>query len=1041
MQLNKHLVPISFHLRNFNKYPRLDLQASQMGNMTLIGENAVGKTTLANCFFPMLVDGSIATPSFNPAQDTKRLNHQARNSAQDDRNFDSMLLGWGVGAMKVRTGYSYLRLASTQRQVILGLGATRTTGSPRKPTWWFLVVSQDPQQPLELQTTDDQGWSLDKVAFKAQNAGLGATLQVFDHANEYRDQVATQVYGFDNGQRLSQLTATYRLLASPILTGGNAEFTPIVKALRDAQEGIDAQTIRQIADSQCEVNYTNALLKRLAIVHKRLTKLKHEIFWGNLNRLQELTLKTFAETRQLQAKKKIDRDSAQQVVMDCEQQLNQLQPQLKAVKAQLSQLQEKLAAQRVLETTRQQLQTEIDHLKQQLQQYQSQLQRLEALRQQAATIAEQLAANQTAQTTLKNTKIRPIHAQLDRYAGDLAELRQVLMELDLTVLSEQLRRYIGQQTLMQTKHQGLQQQITQGNLDVQIVGRMKTEMGSQISTRLSNRHSRVRDELQQDNQEIHDQGASDMDQHVKALIEQQQELEAQHPDLRPLLDQPQILAELKQHQRQLQGVLQEQTQLIQQQQRLLDQQRSLTQQITPLEQVVAAFDEPATHQRMAKSQQRRAALQIDPQLPSMVQQTAAKQDQYEKTIQALLLKQGQGNTQVKLVTQEIAIAQDQLDQLTTQTEQALQTLRPYMPTDSIMTDVDAVLAFTHQHQSQVKAHNYAGIVDQISRGIHHNGADGTDINAIDTTFEERGHSKEASQMRQQRTVSENGLTVVAFDINQALTLVTADQEHVQRKMTQLEKGNDVAHMAYLNAAVDRISRQYRLIDEYNELLEAGNQQVQQIKLKIDLTPKDVSAEVIAEAQDALLEERPRLLAEIRLRLNWLANDSDLATDETAFYAMAQEKLDTRNWSEFQVLIKRRQSQNDQYEVVDNKFVKSGGSGAEKAQAMVLPLLLVPKMILQQAKHPDTPYLVMFDEFADKLDPETAKAFARTITNFGFNFIATMPSGAQNKILADGVANVVYDVIAPTVTDDGKFHPNHVRPALIWQKEAPYESLS
>ncbi|MCF7522845.1 hypothetical protein L3X07_04670 [Levilactobacillus brevis] len=68
--------------------------------------------------------------------------------------------------------------------------------------------------------------------------------------------------------------------------------------------------------------------------------------------------------------------------------------------------------------------------------------------------------------------------------------------------------------------------------------------------------------------------------------------------------------------------MQEQTQLIQQQQRLLDQRRSLTQQITPLEQVVAAFDEPATHQRMAKCQQRRAALQIDPQLPSMVQQTA-----------------------------------------------------------------------------------------------------------------------------------------------------------------------------------------------------------------------------------------------------------------------------------------------------------------------------------------------------------------------------------------------------------------------------------
>lgn len=51
------LTPVSFHLRNFNNYTTLDLPASENGNLTLIGENSAGKTTLANCFFPMLIDG------------------------------------------------------------------------------------------------------------------------------------------------------------------------------------------------------------------------------------------------------------------------------------------------------------------------------------------------------------------------------------------------------------------------------------------------------------------------------------------------------------------------------------------------------------------------------------------------------------------------------------------------------------------------------------------------------------------------------------------------------------------------------------------------------------------------------------------------------------------------------------------------------------------------------------------------------------------------------------------------------------------------
>ena len=79
------LVPVSYHLRNFNKYAKLDMQAAKNGNLTLIGENAVGKTTLANCFFPMLIDGAITTPSFNPAKNTEKVS-QSRSHPRTRRS-------------------------------------------------------------------------------------------------------------------------------------------------------------------------------------------------------------------------------------------------------------------------------------------------------------------------------------------------------------------------------------------------------------------------------------------------------------------------------------------------------------------------------------------------------------------------------------------------------------------------------------------------------------------------------------------------------------------------------------------------------------------------------------------------------------------------------------------------------------------------------------------------------------------------------------------------------------------------------------------
>lgn len=261
--MTAQLVPISYHLRNFNKYVKLDMTAAENGNLTLIGENAVGKTTLANCFFPMLIDGAITTPSFNPAKNTEKVSQSAsvRNSSRDTRTFESMLLGWGPGAMKVRTGYSYVHFRSDQRQVLLGLGATRVQDDPRRPTWWFVVIVPSATASITLHTIDDDGKSLNKEAFKNANAALGDQLHVFDRPEDYREYAATHVYGFSDGKVLGRLANAYRLLASPTLTSGNEKFAPILAALKDAQEGIDSMVIRRVADSQRPSEPISRLIK------------------------------------------------------------------------------------------------------------------------------------------------------------------------------------------------------------------------------------------------------------------------------------------------------------------------------------------------------------------------------------------------------------------------------------------------------------------------------------------------------------------------------------------------------------------------------------------------------------------------------------------------------------------------------------------------------------------------------------------------------------------------------------------------------------
>ncbi|MCW3777312.1 chromosome partitioning protein ParA [Levilactobacillus namurensis] len=1035
------LRPVSFHLRNFNKYLHLDLEASAKGNLTLVGENAAGKTTLANCFFPMLVDGSIATPSFNPAKGTDRLDKtgSARNSSRESRNFDSMLLGWGPSAMLVRTGYTYMVLQSATRQVIMGLGAHRAVGEHRKPTWWFIAINPDLQTPMTLNTTDEQGNSLEKDAFIAANAAWGDQLHVFTQVEGYRSYAAEHVYGFTRLESLNQLATAYRLLASPILTAGNARFTPIQAALKNAQEGIDRHVIENVAATQRQLNQTNALHERIVRGQDRLKRLKAQIFWRNLNRFQEIILKPYSQAVTQLTHLKQQREEIQRQLQAAQQQLHHLEPLMAQADADVSHYVQAKAVQDDLKARRKSLQNEFNLLTERLQHYRRLTDRLAQQQASLQTFKDQQATLTQQQATIRQTQLEPLRAKLAAKTAGMPTLLDVMTATDDQQLSQDLKHYLRDVARLVTQYQDIQENQQHLSEDVQIVGDMQTSLDQRIDHRAQGPLvSRFREGLHADNREVHAAGAAKMNARFDELERQRVALLRDHPDLKAYLADIHLIDALRANSHALADCLDQLATCHRQLEALAIHLKNATDQVHQTKSTLATdfrdFVMATVQADLQHLQQQLTELVLDPQIDQKLATARATFQKYRAEEQHL--SQQLATYQANLTTnhQQLTTHTQALDQLTANGQAGLADLRPYASDAEPLADLTAALAFVKSHGSEVRSHSYSDLTNQIGHLIHRNDENGVDRYALDSLFEERGHDAIASAMRQQHAVERGnlGFRVVAFDLNQAQEFLATDEQAVANALAQTVSGNDVAQRAYLGAAIHQIADQYRLIDGYNDILARGVRGDQEIRLKISLAPVNVDQAVIDEACDAHLTERPALTAEVEKRLTKLASDVAIANDDDQFMDEAYQLLDIRQWSEFKIWIHRRQSPVDAFEEVDDKFVQSGGFGAEKAQAMVLPLLLVPKMILQRSRQADVPHLVMFDEFADKLDPETAKSFAQTIDHFGFNFIATMPSGAQNKVLADGVENIAYDVIAPTTQEDGRFHKNIVRPALVWQ---------
>lgn len=414
MNSSKRLIPVSLHLRNFNLYRQLDLPVSDHGNLALVGENGVGKTTLANCFFPMLVDGSIATPSFNPTTDTEKLKNSVnpRNSSQDSRTFDAMLLGWGIGAMKIRTGYAYEKLSSMYRDVILGIGAYRAKGDSHSRTWWFVAINEDPKISLNVTTTTADGRSLDKDEFQTANQALGDHLHTFKKATAYREFVAFQIYGFTSGQELALLAQADRMIASPMLTAGNAKFEPIRQALVNSQEKIDDEIIQKAAQLQRQVNSKQSLQARIEEAINRVERIKQLAFLGNFNQLNQLLINPYSTLVSSVNHQQTEIESLQQTIAVAKKTLTTQRTNLTITEDKLDDLKVKREIQKHLKSQRQQLTREIDSLKRAAQQFERAAKQRDNLQAQQTKNAAAAAEAKVAVEKLKDSQLAPLINQI-----------------------------------------------------------------------------------------------------------------------------------------------------------------------------------------------------------------------------------------------------------------------------------------------------------------------------------------------------------------------------------------------------------------------------------------------------------------------------------------------------------------------------------------------------------------------------------------------------------------------------------------------------
>ena len=349
--------------------------------------------------------------------------------------------------------------------------------------------------------------------------------------------------------------------------------------------------------------------------------------------------------------------------------------------------------------------------------------------------------------------------------------------------------------------------------DIEITKQMQTKMGDAIDNRVQGFGSgRVHDGLQQDNQTIHEAGAAQMNKQYQPLLDQQTAILAKHPDLKVILKNATILPQLTAIQKQLKPLIKTLSKLQTELRANEGQQSAQKATLDALNGTIdPEFDAAGLQATITRLKAERATLKVDPDLPKRLSATATKQQKLNQQVQSVESEINQRQGTIHVLTANIKSATTRLEEWAADGASKLKTLKPYFPEDVRLKDIDELLAFAHSNRSRIRSSSYADISDQIGRLIHRHDGQGEDRNALDVLFAERGFPAEASAMRQQRSIPSNGLTVVAFDINDAMRLLREDYAGVEKALAEEKSGNDMAYTTFVQAAVAAISAQYHVM--------------------------------------------------------------------------------------------------------------------------------------------------------------------------------------------------------------------------------------
>lgn len=153
------------------------------------------------------------------------------------------------------------------------------------------------------------------------------------------------------------------------------------------------------------------------------------------------------------------------------------------------------------------------------------------------------------------------------------------------------------------------------------------------------------------------------------------------------------------------------------------------------------------------------------------------------------------------------------------------------------------------------------------------------------------------------------------------------------------------------------------------------------------------------------EQRERLIAHFRSKIDFSKSRLEDETDERSFLAIMKEILDYRQWFEFRLYFTKK---NDKKKELTNRafFTFSGG---EKAMAMYVPLFSAVYAKYQGGR-PDCPKVISLDEAFAGVDEKNIQDMFRLLVELDLSFIA------NSQVLYGDYATVpalnIYELIRP-----------------------------